>query len=119
MAFIVTPYAAALGLLGAALTFNVVRNRGRAKAVSGDGGSPALAQAIRAHCNFVEQAPLTLIVIFLAEAAGARSLMIHLYGAGLVLSRVLAATALTRTLDVNRLRVAGAARTRLSTKPAP
>ena len=44
-AFIVTPYAAALGLLGAALTINVIVNRGRAKAVSGDGGAPALAQA--------------------------------------------------------------------------
>ena len=42
-AFIVTPYAAVLGLLGAALTINVIINRGRAKATAGDGGSPALA----------------------------------------------------------------------------
>jgi uncharacterized membrane protein YecN with MAPEG domain len=107
-AFIVTPYAAALGLLGAALTINVIVNRGRAKAVSGDGGAPALAQAIRAHCNFIEQAPLALIVIALGEAAGMRPLMVNLLGAGLVVSRLAAAAALGRTLALTRLRVFGA-----------
>jgi uncharacterized membrane protein YecN with MAPEG domain len=107
-AFIVTPYAAALGLLGAALTVNVIVNRGRAKAVSGDGGAPALAQAIRAHCNFIEQAPLALIVIALGEAAGMRALMVNLLGAGLVVSRLAAAAALGRTLALTRLRVFGA-----------
>ena len=107
-AFIVTPYAAVLGLLGAALTINVIINRGRAKATAGDGGSPALAQAIRAHGNFVEQTPLTLLVIWLAETAGARPLMIHLFGAGLLLSRLIVSYNLNRTLDLTRLRVAGA-----------
>jgi uncharacterized membrane protein YecN with MAPEG domain len=108
-AFIVTPYAAVLGLLGAALTINVVVNRGRAKATSGDGGAPALAQAIRAHCNFIEQAPLALIVIALGEAAGMRPLMVNLLGAGLVVSRLTAALTLSRTLQVvTRLRVFGA-----------
>jgi uncharacterized membrane protein YecN with MAPEG domain len=107
-AFIVTPYAAALGLLGAALTINVIVNRTRAQATAGDGGAPNLAQAIRAHCNFVEQAPLALIVIVLAEVAGARPLMISLLGAGLVISRVVAALALTRSLKLSGLRVFGA-----------
>ncbi len=107
-AFIVTPYAAALGLLGAALTANVIINRGRAKATAGDGGAPALAQAIRAHGNFVEQAPLALLIIVLAEAAGARPLAIQLLGAALVLSRLVLAYALNKTLDLTRLRVAGA-----------
>jgi uncharacterized membrane protein YecN with MAPEG domain len=107
-AFIVTPYAAALGLLGAALTINVIVGRGRARATAGDGGSPALAQAIRAHGNFVEQAPLALLVIILAEAAGARSLAVHLLCAGLVLSRLILAYALNKTLDLTKLRVAGA-----------
>jgi len=107
-AFIVTPYAAVLGLLGAALTINVILNRGRAKATAGDGGSPALSQAIRAHCNFIEQAPLALVIIVLAEAAGARPLMINLFGAALLFSRICVALALTRTLDLTRLRVFGA-----------
>jgi uncharacterized membrane protein YecN with MAPEG domain len=107
-AFIVTPYAAALGLLGAALTINVIVNRGRAKATSGDGGAPALAQAIRAHGNFIEQAPLALIVIALGEAAGVRPLMVSLFGVGLVVSRVALALALSRTLGLTRIRVFGA-----------
>jgi uncharacterized membrane protein YecN with MAPEG domain len=109
-AFIVTPYAAALGLLGAALTINVIVNRGRTRTTSGDGegGAPALAQAIRAHCNFVEQAPLTLIVIALGEAAGMTPVMVNLLGAGLVISRLAAALGLSRTLSVTSLRVFGA-----------
>ena len=108
-ALIVTPSAAVLGLLGAALTGNVIFNRGRAKVPSGDGGAPALAQAIRAHGNFVEQAPLTLLVIALGEAAGTRPLMIHIFGAALVVSRAAMAVALGRSLAVTRLRVFGAA----------
>ncbi len=107
-AFIVTPYAAALGLIGGALTVNVIVNRGRAKATSGDGGAPALAQAIRAHGNFIEQAPLALIVIALGEAAGMRPLTVNLLGGGLVVSRLAAALALGRTLALTRLRVFGA-----------
>jgi uncharacterized membrane protein YecN with MAPEG domain len=48
--------AAILGLLGAALTINVIANRVKTKVDTGDGGIPALAQAIRAQGNFVEQA---------------------------------------------------------------
>ncbi|MFZ0116267.1 MAG: MAPEG family protein, partial [Xanthobacteraceae bacterium] len=55
-------YAALLGLLGAALT-NVIVNRVRSKVDAGDGGVAKLAQAVRAHANFAEQAPLALIVI--------------------------------------------------------
>jgi uncharacterized membrane protein YecN with MAPEG domain len=107
-AFIITPYAAVLGLMAVALTINVVVNRTRARATAGDGGAPALAQAIRAHGNFIEQAPLALIVIVLAEAGGAQPLMIHLMGAGLVISRLVSAVALNGSLGLTRLRVVGA-----------
>jgi uncharacterized membrane protein YecN with MAPEG domain len=50
-------YAALLGLLGAALTVNVIVNRVRSGIDAGDGGVATLAQAIRAHANFVEQGP--------------------------------------------------------------
>ena len=51
----------------------------------------------------------TLIVIALAEAGGAQPLMVHLMGAGLVISRALSAYTLNRSLGLTRLRVAGAA----------
>jgi uncharacterized membrane protein YecN with MAPEG domain len=103
---IVTPYAAVLGLLGAALTVNVIVNRVKSGVTAGDGGLPKLAQAIRAHCNFIEQTPLVLIVILVAEEAGARPLAINLLGVLLVISRLANAAALNRTLENTSLRVA-------------
>jgi uncharacterized membrane protein YecN with MAPEG domain len=94
----VAPYAGVLGLLGALLTANVIANRVRAKVDAGDGGVARLAQAIRAHANFVEQAPIALIIIALAEAAGARSLVIHGLGIALIVSRLASAYALSRSI---------------------
>ncbi len=107
MPLIVTPYAAVLGLLGAALTVNVIVNRVKGKVVAGDGGVAALTQAIRAHCNFTEQAPIGLILIFVAEAAGASAMAVNILGALLVISRLAAAYTLSKTLENTRLRVLG------------
>ena len=103
----VAPYAAVLGLLGALLTINVIINRVPARVHAGDGGVAGLAQAIRAHANFVEQAPIALIVIALAEAAGARTLVIHGLGAALLVSRLASALALSRSLGQTPLRQFG------------
>jgi uncharacterized membrane protein YecN with MAPEG domain len=104
---VVTPYAAILGLLGAALTVNVIVNRVKGGVTSGDGGVPKLSQAIRAHCNFTEQAPIALIVILVAEAAGARAMAINILGVLLVISRLASAYTLNKTLSNTRLRVLG------------
>jgi uncharacterized protein len=99
--------AAILGLLGAALTINVIVNRVKTKVVTGDGGIAALAQAIRAQGNFVEQAPLALIVIGFAEAAGARAVVVWALAALLVASRLASAVALNRSLGQSPLRQFG------------
>jgi uncharacterized protein len=99
--------AAILGLLGAALTINVIANRVKTKVDTGDGGIPALAQAIRAQGNFVEQAPLALIVIGLAEAAGARAVVVWALAGLLVASRLASAFALNRSLGQSPLRQFG------------
>jgi uncharacterized membrane protein YecN with MAPEG domain len=100
-------YAAILGLLGAALTANVIINRVNARVDAGDGGVAGLAQAVRAQGNFVEQAPLALIVIALAEAAGARALVVQILGIALVVSRLASAFALNRSLGQSPLRQFG------------
>jgi len=100
-------YAAILGLLGAALTVNVIVNRVRSGVDAGDGGVAKLAQAIRAQANFVEQAPLALIVIALAEALGARVLVVHILAVALVAARLASAYALNRTLAQSPLRQFG------------
>ncbi len=99
--------AAILGLLGAALTINVIANRVRSKVETGDGGVAALSRAIRAQGNFVEQAPLALIVIAMAEAAGARAIAVGLLGGLLVASRFASAFALNRSLGQSPLRQFG------------
>ena len=100
-------YAALLGLLGAVLTVNVIVNRVRSRIDAGDGGVPALARAIRAHANFVEQAPIALIVLGLAEASGARTLVVNGIGIALIAARLASAYALNRTLAQSPLRQFG------------
>lgn len=105
--FISAVYAALLGLLGAALTVNVIVNRVRSKIDAGDGGIAKLAQAIRAHANFVEQGPLALIVTAFAEASGTPIVMVHVLGAALLAARLASAYALNRSLGQSPLRQFG------------
>ena len=97
-------FAALLGLLAAALMINVIVHRASSGITAGDGGLPALAQAIRAQGNFVEQAPLTLLIMAAAEAAGARTSVIAVFGVVLVAARLMSAYALNRSLENTRLR---------------
>jgi uncharacterized membrane protein YecN with MAPEG domain len=56
-----------LGLLAAALSVKVSLMRGRKKINLGDGGDPEMQAAVRAHGNFVEYTPLTLLLIYVAS----------------------------------------------------
>ncbi|HEV8014518.1 MAG TPA: MAPEG family protein [Stellaceae bacterium] len=100
-------FAALLGFLGALLTTNVIANRVRTKVNAGDGSVPGLAQAIRAHANSVEQAPLALLVIGAAESFGARILFIEILGWALIATRLASAYALNRSLGQSPLRQFG------------
>jgi uncharacterized membrane protein YecN with MAPEG domain len=101
---IFTAYAAILGLLGAALTANVILLRVRTGVESGDGGLASLMQALRAHGNFVEQAPIALILLASAEFAGARPMLLHVFGVALVVARLASAWALNRSIRQQPLR---------------
>jgi uncharacterized membrane protein YecN with MAPEG domain len=107
MPVLVAPYAALLGLLSAVLTANVIAGRVRSKVDAGDGGDKRLAQALRAHGNFVEQAPLALILIATAEMSGARALVIQALGVAIVAARLASAYALNRSLAQTPLRQFG------------
>jgi uncharacterized membrane protein YecN with MAPEG domain len=97
-------YAGLMGLLAAALTLNVILNRVRSGVEAGDGGVASLAQAIRAHANFTEQAPIALILIACAEASGARGIVVSALGVVLVVSRLAAAYALNKSIKQSPLR---------------
>lgn len=100
-------YAALLGLLGAALTANVIANRVQSGVDTGDGGVAKLARAIRAHVNFAEQVPLALILVAFAEALAARAAVVHILGVALVAARLASSYALNRSLGQSPLRQFG------------
>ena len=62
----------------------VVRTRGRVGVALGDGGAPALTQAIRAHGNAAETIPLCAVLLVLVETLGAPGWVTH--GLGLMLT---------------------------------
>lgn len=101
-------YAAVLGLLAATLTVRVILCRVKTGIQAGDGGNAQLAQAIRAHANLVEQAPLALLLIVLAEAAGTPASVVHVLGTVLVVARLANAWGLSRSLGPTKPRQAGA-----------
>lgn len=63
-------YAGLLGLLFLLLSFWVVKRRAQFKVMIGEGEAPEMLSAIRAHGNFAEYVPLTLLLMALCELAG-------------------------------------------------
>jgi len=101
-------YAALLGLLAAVLTVRVIMGRVRTGIQAGDGGDARLGQAIRAHANSSEQAPLALLLIALVEVLGTPTAWVHALGIVLVLARLSSAWGLSHSLGATQPRQAGA-----------
>jgi hypothetical protein len=104
-------YAGLNGLLLLWLSTRVVRERMRTRISLGDGGDPTLNAAIRAHGNATENAPMILLMLTLAAAAGAPAAAVHAGGAALTAGRALHALALLRPGAPSGLRAAGMAMT--------
>ena len=85
---IIALYAALLALLYIALTINVIRLRYKHKISLGHRDIPELERAIRAHGNFAEYVPLTLIMVGLSAHLGAPPWVLHLLGGALLLARL-------------------------------
>lgn len=82
-------YAGLLGLLFLLLSFWVVKRRAQFRVMIGEGEAPEMLAAIRAHGNFAEYVPLTLLLMALCELAGVGALWLHLGGVLLVVGRIL------------------------------
>lgn len=80
-------YAGILGLMSIVIAFMAGAKRGATGILIGDGGNLELIVAMRRHANFVEFAPLTLILIGLLELNGVGHTAIHALGAALVVAR--------------------------------
>ncbi len=89
MAFQTTAlYALPLALLGMVLWFRVTSMRAALKVSIGDAGNPGLHERIRQHGNFIEWAPMVLLLMMLAEGNGAGALWLHAAGGLLLLGRL-------------------------------
>lgn len=95
MPVIVTPlYALPLAALFLLLSVRVIGQRKRLSVSLGDGGDGTLRDCIRAHGNCAEYAPMGLLLILIAELAGAPGWGLHLAGVSLVAGRLTHAWAL-------------------------
>ena len=63
----------------------------------GDGGDALLARKIRVHGNFIEHAPIALLLLALLELSGLSTPWLWGYGGALLLGRLLHAVGLSRT----------------------
>ena len=80
--------AAACAVINIWLAVRLVRGRVKAKVMVGDGGDPALLSGMRAHANFVEYAPIVLILMALIELARGPQMALWIIGAVFVLARI-------------------------------
>ncbi len=90
-------YAALLGLLVIVLLLRIVAKRWRFRIGVGDGGEKSLLLAIRAHGNAIETIPIALILLAALELNQGSALTLHIFGAGLLLARLLHAFGLSRS----------------------
>ena len=104
----VTPlYAAIAGLLFAALSFRALILRNKLGVAVGHSGNAGLERAIRAHGNFAEYVPLTLLVIFFLESQGAGTFLIHTLCSCLIAGRVFHAISVSQINEPIFLRSIG------------
>ena len=100
-------YGGLLGLLFLLLSFWVVKRRAQFKVMIGEGEAPEMLSAIRAHGNFAEYVPLTLLLMALCELAGVGALWLHLGGGLLLLGRILHAIGIQIPRAPNKPRLFG------------
>ncbi|MDH3703883.1 MAG: MAPEG family protein [Alphaproteobacteria bacterium] len=107
-ALAITPiYAGILALLYLFLAASVIRQRRRRGISVGDGGDAAFMRIIRAHGNFAEYVPITLILMAFAELLGTKELVLHVIGGLLLTGRLSHAWCFLFTTRNLRARVAG------------
>ncbi len=108
----ITPkYAAILALLFVALSVRTLRLRRKLKIGIGHGENDVMQRAIRAHANFAEYAPLTLLLIMMLEANQLGAWLVHCLCICLLAGRVIHAYGVSQVSEVYNYRVAGMALT--------
>ena len=63
------------------------------------------------HANFAEYVPMAILLIFLVESSGARTVFVHLLGSALIIARLSHAFGVSCEPEIFRFRVFGMAAT--------
>ena len=111
-------YAALIGVWAVILANYVSINRGKLQVLLGDGGKPEMAAIIRRHANLLENVPLALILMGLAEGSGLSATWMHVLGVVLIISRLVHPFGITTEPKLSPLRVVGAVGTHAVTLAA-
>jgi uncharacterized protein len=86
---ITATYAAVLGLIFVALSAWVIAGRLGTQVMHGDAGVETMNRRIRAHANFAEYVPITLILVGLLESTAIAHWVIHALLLPLTIARAL------------------------------
>jgi len=108
---IVSLYAALLAIVFVVLSVRTLRMRRRLRIAIGDAGNEAMLRAMRAHANFAEYVPLSLLLIYFVEQSGANPRFVHALGLCVLVGRVLHAVGVSRTDERYAYRAVGMALT--------
>lgn len=109
---LITPaYAAIFAFVFVVLSVRTLRLRRQLGIAIGDGDDARLARAARAHSNFAEYVPISIILVYFLETQTDTDLWIHVLCIGLLLGRILHAFGLSHVNENYRYRVAGMALT--------
>ena len=101
---IATIYAIACALIIVWLSLQVIKVRHREKVNIGDGNCALLTVSMAAQSNAIEYIPITLLLLFALEFNDAHVMIVHAFGAALVISRAIHAHAmLTGNLSIRVL----------------
>lgn len=111
MPAITSHYAALLGLLLFVLSVRVIQARVACRVAIGLGDDRRLLRASRAQGNFVEYAPMVLILILLLELNGAPPWLLHGLGSMILAGRIAHGLGISREPENLRLRQLGMALT--------
>ena len=88
-------YTALLALILIFLSIKIIQNRRSSKISLGENGDDFLQRKIRAHGNFIEYAPIFLIMLLLVEINGCDKYFIHFFGIIFIVGRALHAYGIT------------------------
>ncbi len=85
---VVATYAGGFAILFVILSLWVTLGRFRFSVLHGDGDNAGMLKRMRAHANFAEYVPFTLLLVALLEMRGANSSTLHLLLAPLAIARL-------------------------------